>query len=257
MEMNEIRTESSVKTIDRSFRIVETIQALGGAGVTELADELDMPASTIHRHLQALKDNQYVTREGDDYDLGLRFLNLGDYARNRKEIYRLAEPKVEQVAEETNERAEFMVEEFGRAVFVHRSIGSNAIQADSRLGKRLPLHATSAGKVLLAHLPASRVDEVLLRTGLERFTENTITDRGTLEQELEDIRHEGVAFNHEEYISGMNTVSVPVMGKHDQIAGALGVSGPAHRLKDARLQTEVPDLLLGSANELEINISYR
>jgi DNA-binding IclR family transcriptional regulator len=257
MGVNDVRSGSSVKTADRIFRIVETLQAMDGGRVSEVAAELDMADSTVHRHLQALQENEYVVQEGDTYHIGFRFLNLGDYARNRKELYRLAEPKVEQVAEETNERAEFIVEEFGRAVFVHRHIGSNAIQADSHLGKRLPMHATSAGKAILAHMPTDRVERVLERTGMEQYTAQTITDEEVLAEELATIREEGVAFNHEEYIGGMNTVSVPVMDRHEQIAGALGVSGPAHRLKGDRLRQEVPDLLLGSANELEINISYR
>jgi DNA-binding IclR family transcriptional regulator len=257
MKVTDARSPSSTKTIDRSFRVVETLQELGGARVTEVAEELDMADSTVHRYLKSLRENEYVAKEGDMYHLGLRFLDLGDNVRNRKALYRIAEPKVKSVAEQTNERAEFIVEEFGRAVFVHRHVGSSAIQADSHLGKRLPMHATSAGKVILANLPEARVERILDRTGLEQYTEQTITDEEVLYDQLDNIAQKGVALNHEEYIPRMNTVSVPVMNEMDQIAGALGVSGPAHRLKGERLRQEIPDLLLGIANELEINISYQ
>jgi DNA-binding IclR family transcriptional regulator len=110
---------------------------------------------------------------------------------------------------------------------------------------------------MLANMPADRAEAILDAKGLERFTEETVTDRERLTDELETIRDEGVAFNYGEYIEGMHTVSVPVFDDNDRIAGALGVSGPAHRLKGDRLHEEIPDLLLGTANELEINISYQ
>lgn len=250
------RGPSSVKTTDTVFRILEILRELDGARVSEVAQELGIATSTAHRHLTALKTNEYVVQQGDIYYIGMRFLGLGEYARNRRKIYRIAAPKINQLAEQTGERAEFIVEEYGYALFVHREIGSNAVQADSHLGKRLPLHATSAGKVILAFLPEERVREIIARRGLESYTENTITDEDKLQSELEEIRSKHVAINEQEYIPGLTTVSVPVIGPNEQICGALGISGPSHRLKGERLREEIPDLLLGTANELELKISY-
>lgn len=257
MEGDSTRGSGRIKTADKLFRIVETLQEMEGARVAELADELEMANSTVHRYLQSLRANEYVVKEGDTYDVGMRFLDVGDYARNRKTLYKLAKEKVKKLAEETDERAEFLVEEFGRAVFVHYGAGTRAVQADSHLGKRLPLHATSAGKVLLAFLPDERVQEIINDYGLPSYTENTITDEETLADELEVVRQRRVAFNEQEYIHRLNTVSVPVMDPNGQIGGVLGISGPAHRLKGDRFREEIPDLLLGTANELEINVSYQ
>lgn len=250
------QTSGAVKSTDRAFRIVETLKQMDGGRVTELARELDMANSTVHRHLQSLRENEYVVKEGDTYYLGLRFLDVGDYVRNRKEVYRLTEEKVKQLAEQTDERGEFLVEEYGEVVFVHREIGDNAVQADSHIGKRLPIHATSAGKAILAFLPDERITEIIEKRGLKSYTENTITSEKVLREELEQIREEHVAFAHQEYIQRLNTVSVPIIGTNDQVCGAIGISGPAHRVKGEWFQEEIPDLLLGIANELEIKLTY-
>lgn len=257
MSANDTRSQGAIKTTDRCFRIVEALQRRDGARVSELADELELANSTVHRHLQALRENEYIVKEGDVYYLGMKFLELGDYVRKRKEIYQQAAESVKELADETDERAEFIVEEYGHAVFVHREVSPSAVRADSHLGKRIPMHATSAGKAILAFLPEQRVEEILDESGLESYTENTITDREELLDELETVRDERVAFNIQEYIKGLNTVSVPVIGAHGQVYGALGISGPTHRLKGDRLYDEIPNLLLGTANALEINISYQ
>lgn len=250
------QTSGAVKSTDRAFRIVETLKQMDGGRVTELARELDMANSTVHRHLQSLCDNEYVVKEGDTYYLGTRFLDIGDYVRNRKEVFRLTEDKVKQLAEKTDERGEFLVEEYGEVVFIHREIGDNAVQADSHIGKRLPIHATSAGKAIMAFLPDERVTEIIEKRGLESYTENTITDAEVLRDELEQIREDQIAFAQQEYIQRLNTVSVPLIGPDDQVCGAIGISGPAHRVKGEWYQEEIPDLLLGIANELEIKMTY-
>ncbi|WP_254533261.1 IclR family transcriptional regulator [Natrinema gelatinilyticum] len=257
MGKNDAGSAGVIKSISRGFRIVETLKELDGARVSELASELDMANSTAHRYLTSLEANEYVIQEGYRYYPSMEFLNIGDYVRNRKEAYRLAEEKVAQLAETTDERAEYLVEECGHVVFVHCETGAHAVQADSHLGKRLPIHATSAGKAIMAFLPDERVMEIIERHDLESYTANTITDSDVLRDELAEIRERNVAFATQEYIQRMNTVSVPVMDVDGQVCGALGISGPTHRMKGEWFRKEIPDLLLGTANELEINVSYQ
>lgn len=198
----------------------------------------------------------YVVKEGDVYNIGLGFVDIGEYARNRKEAYKLAKPKVEELADETNERCQFVVEEHGRGVYIYVETGSHAVETNSRVGKRLHLHSTSVGKAILAHLPTSRVDEIVEETGLPKQTENTITNCDELEEELERVRERGVAYNREGNIEGLRSVGAPVLGPNGHVIGALSVSGPTHRMKGERYEETMPDLLLGAANELELNLKY-
>ena len=248
--------EEGVKTTGTVFAILETLQEEDGARISDVADALDLANSTAYRHLSTLAEQGYVLKEDGEYYLSMRFLRFGHYVRQRKKSYQLAAPKVAELAGKTDERAEFMVEEHGRSVFVHREVGDNAVRTDSGIGKSHPLHATAAGKAILAFLPDDRIQAILDRHGLDAHTDDTITDREALFEEVEAIRERGVSYNKQEYIEGLRAVGVPVLAPDESVIGALSVSGPTHRLKGPRFEEEIPDLLLGTANEIELKIPY-
>lgn len=243
----------TVQSAERAFDVLEVLQARDGAGVTEVAEALGLAKSTVHRYLTTLHHREYVVREDDDYHVGLRLLDLGESVRYRLPISVLAEPIVSALADATEERAAFLVEEHGQAVYVHRACGSRAIQRDPGPGKRLPIHATAAGKAILASLPEARVAEIVDRRGLPARTAHTITEPAALFAELERIRERGYATNREENVDGVRAVGVPVR-PNGRVAGALSISGPIQRLeeKEARDEDNLVNQLLGSANELEI-----
>jgi DNA-binding IclR family transcriptional regulator len=247
------RTVGSVK---RLFAVVDALVELDGARVTELADHLGMAKSSVHAYLTTMVEDGYATKEGDRYYAGLRFLTVGSKVRERKRVFRLARPIVEDLARQTDERAQFIVAENDRGVFVHRATGERAVDAGTHVGKRIFLHATGAGKVILAYLPAQERDAILDRTGLPARTENTITDRAALETALDTIREQGYAVNDEEGTSGLRTVAAPVFGPSGELLGALSVSGPSRRLREAQTTHELAEMIRGSANELELRLTY-
>jgi DNA-binding IclR family transcriptional regulator len=247
----------TVQATATAFRLVETLRSKGGARVTELADELGVAKSTVHRHLTTLTELGYIVRRGDEYDVGLGFLALGEYARTRAPAYDRLRPKVAALAEATGESVQFLVPERDRAVYVHRETGANAVDTpNSRLGESIPLHATAAGKAILSCHPPERVDEVVDRTGLPAVTANTITDRDRLREELDEIRERGLSVNREENVEGVWAYGVPVRGPDGGPLGALSVSGPAHRLRKESVEEALSARLLETANEVELNIAY-
>lgn len=245
-----------VKTAVTAFSILEYLKDADGGTLTELTDEFDLVKSTLHRHLKTLHELEYVTKEGDIYYPSLRFLDFGEYTRNRKDGYTLAKEKVRQLAEATDERAQFLVEEHGMGVYVYRDTGSHAVRTDPGIGKRIHLHSISAGKAILAYLPPRQVEQILSDRGLPAVTEYTTTDREELVAELETIRERGYSFNKQENIEGLHAVGAPVLGPQGHVIGALSVSGPIHRMKGEWYDQELPDLLRGMANELELNIEH-
>ncbi|WP_129115476.1 IclR family transcriptional regulator [Halegenticoccus tardaugens] len=246
----------TVKSAETAFDVLELLHERNGARLTDLADDLGIAKSTVHRHLATLEKRGYVTAEESVYRTSLRFLDFGERARTRERAYVLAGQKVNQLAEQTNERAQFIVEENGEGVYVHRATGSNAVETDTRIGKRVPLHASAAGLAILAHLPRSRVEEIVTRRGLPRLTTETITDREDLLEECERIRERGFSVNRHGYVMGLSSIGVSVHDRNDQPIGAFSVSGPSHRMKGDWFRTQLPDLILGATNELELKIAY-
>lgn len=246
----------SVKSTQTTFRIIEALEENDGARLTDLADDLELAKSTVHQQLSSLRESGYVVQEGQQYQLGLKFLDLGEYVRTRKQAYTLAEPLVEELAAETGERAQFLAEEHGLAIYIHTKKGEHAVEADRRVGKQRYLHSSAGGKAILAHFPTEKVDAVLDRWGLPQETDKTHKTRESLLEDLAEIRDRGYSLNKAESISGLWSVGVPVLESDGTPVGSFSISGPTHRMKGERIHGSMVDLLLGTANELELNIKY-
>ncbi|WP_137285890.1 IclR family transcriptional regulator [Halorussus salinisoli] len=245
-----------IKSVETTFVVIEAIRDLDGARLTEIANHLNMAKSTVHRYLSTLEQLEYLTKRGDIYYVSHRFLDLGEYTRTRKKEYELIEGSVEELAEKTEERVQFIVEEHGMGVYLYRESGEHAVQTDSRPGKRIHMHSTAAGKAILTFLPESRVTEIVERRGLPKMTENTITTQDSLFDELQETRERGYSIAKEENTERLWAFGVPVMSASDRVLGAISISGPTHRLAGDEKQQEIPDLLRGTVNELELNIAY-
>lgn len=246
----------SVGTAETMFDVVQRLNESDGEPLSELAADLEYAKSTVHRHLRTLENLGYVVRRDDGYHVGLRFLELGVAARNEVRGYDLVRAKVEELAEETGERAQFFVEEHAMAVYLTRSAGKQAVRTDPGIGSRVPMYATAAGKSILAELPERKLSDMFERMSFDPVTEHTITDPAELRAEIETVRERGYSFNREESLTGTNAAGVPICGPDGDVIGALSVTGPSHRLSGELLETELPDLLLGAANELELNIAH-
>lgn len=244
-----------VKSLETMFTVVEALKELDGAGVTELGAHLDLPKSTIHNYLATLEQESYVVKDGTDYHVGLRFLELGAYARSQVEMFEVAKPELEHLASDTGELANLLVEEHGKGSYLYRTRGKMAVQVKGHVGTRAPLHSTGLGKAILAHLPEERVEEIIDLHGLPASTPETITSSDELFEELARIRDRGVAFDDEERLRGLRCVAAPILA-NDDVVGAISVSGPTNRLRDERFREELPQKLLEVQNVIELNVAY-
>lgn len=245
-----------LRTTKISLRVVECLKELDGGRVEEVADYLDIASSTAHRHLQTLRQFSYVVKRGDEYHVGLQFLTMGGYARDQIPSIDLARSAVDDIAAQTGERSQFLVEEQGRRVFLYTASGENAVRAEAKIGRRGPLHTSAAGKAILAEFPDKEIRRIVDRDDLPATTENTITEFDELMEELDQIRDRGVAFNWEESTPGLRAVATAVRAPDGTVFGALSVSGPAHRFEGDRFESEFPGIVRGIAHELELNMKY-
>lgn len=245
-----------VSSVERAFDIIEFIHERDAARLSDVVEHFDLAKSTAHRHLSTLEEAGYLVTDADGYRLSFKFLELGEDVRRRKSVYQQAKPVVEQLAAETDERAQFTIEEDGYLVYVHTALGNHAVKTDARLGKHVAMNTVSAGKAIMAHLPEAKVREIIDRRGLPALTESTITEEDPLFEELETIRDRGYALNLEERTNGLRAISVPVT-YDGEVIGAFGLSGPTHRFTEERLNDDFAPLLLGVANEFELEIKYQ
>jgi DNA-binding IclR family transcriptional regulator len=247
-----------LKTIETATDIIDIIQKLNGAEINELAQELDLAQSTVYGYVNTLENQGYLTQEDELYYLGLEFLNKGGHTRTRKSEYEFVIKKVNDLVNRTAERAQFIVEENGRGYYIHTATGENAVHVDARVGKKIHLHASSAGKALLAAFSETRVRQILEQWGTPSYTQQTLTGRDDLLAELSSIRERGYSISDQESIEGLRAIGVAIHPDDDkEPVGAISLSGPAHRLKGTWFEQELPDIVRGVVNEIELDLKYQ
>jgi len=254
--MVERKSGNPIKSARTTLRVLEAIKEQPEATLSELTQEFDLSKSSVHNYLTTLEEEGYVIKDGNSYRIALRFLEFGGYARHGERMYDIGKDEITELAEETGEMANLLVEENGMGIYIHRAHGDQSVQTDSYIGQRVHLHNTALGKAILAYLPRERVDAIIEEHGLPATTENTITDPEDLYQELDQVRDEGVAFDDEARLRGLRCVAVPILNNNEQVEGAISLSGPSSRFQGDYYESEIPQMLNDVANVIELNISY-
>lgn len=245
-----------VETVETAAQLLEYVKERERATLPELADHFGLAKSTVHRHLKTLESLDFVVREDEAYRIGLRTLEFGMHARDQRPLFREARETVDELAAKTDEKVWLITHEHGRSVHLYGATGERSVRTPAREGDRGYLHQHAAGKAILATFSAERVERIVDRHGLPAETEHTVTDRDELVDELATIRERGFALNRSESVPRLNAVGVPITDPDGEAIGALSVSGPSNRIDGASLTAELPELLLGVANEIEINLNY-
>lgn len=249
-----------VKSVARADRLLRTLVELEGATASELAEEVDIPLSSVYDYLTTFEELGYVVEAADDrYTVSFGFLELGNRIRNQYDVYRVAQSEIKSLSQETGEYVVLMVEEDGLGVVIGLQKGdksSNIHIKETHPGTKTRLSTTASGKSILAQLPEDRIREIIDRYGLAPKTENTITSPDELFEELEQIRTNGYAIDDEERFEGMCGVGAPVETGDDAVTAGIAIYGPAHRLTDTVIHEEYPNQVLETANVIQVNLSY-
>jgi DNA-binding IclR family transcriptional regulator len=245
-----------VQSVDRAVTVLELVAKHGEAGITEIAAELGVHKSTVSRLLSVLESRGMVEQLGDrgKYVIGFGIVRLAGAATGRIDLARLGHSSCQELADRLGETVNIAILDEDSAINITQAHGSAAVTAQNWTGQRTPLHATSSGKILLAHLAPDRRRK-LLRRRLEEFTPRTITDADQLKVELEQVISDGYATCFEEFELGMHAVAAPVLNQSGDIIGAISASGPAYRLPRRRIK-QVAGELSTVAGQLSEQLGY-
>jgi DNA-binding IclR family transcriptional regulator len=163
----------------------------------------------------------------------------------RLDLVRQGRPVLDELAASFGETVNLAVIRSHYAVNLDQAHGGAAVAAQNWTGQLTPLHATSSGKVLLAHLSADGRKQLLDAAGLARFTTRTLTTRKLLQAQLDQALADGFATTFEEYEDGLNAVAAPVRDHTGTVVAAVSVSGPAYRLDETRIKGITDELIAG------------
>lgn len=214
----------------RVFSVVERLSETRSIGLDELSRELGLAKATVYRFLQTLQELGYVRREQDEsWALTLKMFTVGSRALTRLDMIEVARPLCFGLGEALGESVQMGVLDAGSVVFVIKVDSQHTVCTHTKVGRRIPLHCTAMGKVLLAHKEAGEVDDLLGSRPLFAETPHTIVDHELLRQELAAIRAAGVAHDREEHEVGVHCISAPVFDHSGAVVAAISASWPAFR----------------------------
>ncbi|EJN58320.1 IclR family transcriptional regulator [Halogranum rubrum] len=251
-------TTYPVSAVKRSADIVEVLLEHGTAGVTTVAESLEIPKSTAHDHLRTLERVGYVVNEDRSYRLSTRFLHVGESARDSHELFVHGRDETLALADTVGDakHVQLVTEEHGTcaSLFAPRPRGAQVGGATS-YPRRPHLHTNAPGKAILAHESDETVERVLTEHGLPRWTPNTITDEDALRATLERIRETGYAVDDGEVVTGMRGVAAAVVAG-ETVHGAIAVYGTSGGLELEGHDSSVGELVVDAADEIQANIIF-
>lgn len=235
---------ATVQSVDRALQILDILAQDGERGVTEIAVRLGVHKSTVSRLIDSLEDRDLVEQNDarGKYRLGVGVLRLAGATSARLDVVQESREVARLLAEATGETVNLAVLSDGAALYVDQVVASHAVSSHNWLGQRIPLHATSNGKVLLAGL-GDAAARATLGTHLPAYTKATVTDPAALLAQLPDIQRMGYVVVVDELEQGLTAVAAPIRNVHGEVVASISVSGPTFRFTAALVEQATAELI--------------
>jgi IclR family transcriptional regulator, acetate operon repressor len=217
-----------VQSLERAFAILEEV-ARRPAGVTAIAERVQLPKSTVARLLATLEEVDAVERyDGAQWRLGAGVAALSTAASPERSLVSVARPLLANLVAELREDAGLGLPDGNEILYVDQVESDNPVQVRDWKGTRAPMHAVPSGLVLLAEWPGDALD-AYLGGELVALTQKTMTNPARLRRRLAEVRKAGYAWGLEEFAEGIDSVAAPVRDGRGKAIAAIHVHGPAYR----------------------------
>ena len=229
---NDKTDQNTVQALDRGLQILAHVAAHPGRTLSQITEATGEAVATVFRALVTLQGHGMVEVEepGQFWHVGPGAFRMGSAFLRRTKVVERARQPMEALMRETGETANLGIEVKDEVMFVAQVEALEAIRAFFPPGTKGPMHSSGIGKALLAWYPEDRVQAILTRKGLERFTSLTITSESSLGRDLARTRERGFAIDDQERAEGMRCVAAPIFNAHGEPVAGLSVSGPAFRV---------------------------
>ncbi len=248
-----------VRSANRAFDVLELVCFCGQAMThSEISKALKIPKSSLSQLLSTLESRGYVAFQAADavYEPGPAVVKLTANAQASSDLLQVAQNVVDALSKSTRETASFYKL---RGTSVERAVVANAqrpLRYWMQVGEKMPIHATSGGKIILANLDAKAQQRILAAVDLSKVTSHTITSRNALKRELDRIAAAGIAYSQEEFEEGVIGISVVVSNKTGAVEGSLGVVLPKAR-DNAEHRRSIVDALHVAKTRFEAEIARK
>jgi IclR family pca regulon transcriptional regulator len=247
-EEGETRPREYVQGLERGLAVIRSFSAeTPHLTIAQVAERTGLTRAVARRYLKTLEALGYVIQNNDRFSLTPRLLDLGFTYLSTLDVTSVVQPFMEQVTDALHESCSVSVLDDHDVVYIARRAANRIMSINLAVGSRLPAHATSMGKVLLAYLPPVEFEHYLQSVDREPLTANTIVDDQPLRAALEDIRANGWAVADEESELGVRSAAAPLVGRDGEVRAAINVSAHAARVSLEQLKADYLPVLLEAA----------
>lgn len=237
-------TETPSAVIDRISLVLDAFDGPGRLTLAQIVRRTGLPRSSAHRMLERLVQLRWLRRNGRDYELGMRLVELGSLAVHQDRLHKAAIPMLHELHAATGLVVHLAILDGSDVVYMEKVGNRMTAAIPTRVGGRQPAHCAAVGKAMLAYADESESD-LFATTPLPRRTKYSISSHAQLRNELQKVRSHGIAFDREESIPGLGCVAAPI-GDPGEAVAAISVCGPANRMTfDQRLVAPVRMAALG------------
>lgn len=248
--------QGGVRALDRALDVLDALAAGGGLTLSQLAQRLDLAPSTVHRVLVTLATRGVAEQDGQSqaWYVGPTAFRHGSAFMRRSGLVERARPVLRRLMEATGETANLGILNGDAVLFLSQAETHETIRAFFPPGTRSPLHASGIGKALLAFARPQDLRGLIRGLRLDSFTPMTLTTPEDLVAELTRIRAQGYSLDNEERTLGMRCIAAPIFDLGGEAAAGISVSGPLHRMSDARLD-EIAGVVAAAGRELSFGMA--
>lgn len=262
MKVKERKKSKKEYVIQSVVHALDLLEAFKGEndelGVTELSKKLGLHKNNVFRLLATLELRGYIEQDKQtgNYKLGVKVLELGQQFVKHLGLLRQAHPVMRYILSKCNENVYISVLRGASCVYIDGLEANQVVKVTSRIGNRLPLHATASGKILLAYEQEDEVSKYFPSEELKRFTDFTITSRSAFLQVLKEVRKSGYAMDSEELDLGVRCVAAPIRDYTRKVVGAVSISAPSIRMNDEKIQNFYIPLIVEAGKEISHRLGY-
>ncbi len=252
-----IEEKSTAPALTKGFAILGLVAQEPGLSFAAIRTKLGMPNSSCHHLVTTLcRLGALQMQPNRGYVLGLRLFELGTIAASQRRLGEFSLPALKLLAQDTRLTCHLGVMEGNEAVYLLKVEGNNEIRVNTWEGKRLSLHSSSLGKVLLAWLPTAELEEKLGNLNWETKTVNTIATAEVLQTHLEEVRKRGWAFDDEEDIANLRCVAAPIVDADGRIIAAISAVGTILNISKDRFKS-LAEQVCRTAGRISSDLGYK
>lgn len=232
-----------IQSVERALSILDLFDEYAPElKITEISERMHLNKSTVHSLLKTLEKHGYIEKEPDNgkYRLGMKLFERGNFVVYNLDIRSVAKKYLLDLSMKTGHTIHLVILEEKEGVYIDKVEGTSGNVQYSRIGRRAPIHSTGVGKILVAFKKEDEIANILDGYIFEKRTANTLTNQQDFLNELDKIRNQGYAIDHEENEPGICCIAFPIHNHTGEVIAAFSLSMPTPQLNTDQLNAMTP-----------------